>query len=678
MGFCKNAFRYLIAFAALIMPVASYAIGSDFSDFTNATNTFLLGAGSMINIFAVAIATLFAALIGVLMDTGAVLDTGMGETLHLVWVLIRNLVNVFFVFVLLGVAVMMVMQFGGEDSGVAFLKKNLAKIMMVMVAINFTFFGARLALTVNDVFTAAMLSVPQIVWQGDMRPPPCPQSVTTSKGKDFDSGECIKEIYDVMTGKDDRFKDTYEKKSGVNEIKELISELHKDASGTLTGFLDRNNFALVMLTNMLDINKILEFNAHLNSTGGMLVSLAGSVIMSVLTALVFVALLLALLIRMVILWVCIALSPAIVFGLMLKDVPLVNSVSGLAEKASDYFFKNAFLPLLISAPLALSMVMIFSGNAVTRIGSSTTLNSVLAGDLANILWWAASIALLWMGSKAALAQGGDVTASFTGKIFDGVNAMAGNAVGALQHVPIIPMGGDTKMSIGGIRDIPSKVKGRLSQAAADRSRKAADSILGAFGHEAAAPTTDAVNTNLHQIKQNDDARQGKNEVIQELTKSVRQGAPTSTIIKSATIAHLNEVHGFKISNPKDMDIETFTKRLEKESGDFDGIKESLEGLRLSVEQSKKEADKKQENNTEAATFDHTTAIDKISAYNKENDGDAIAFIRTQLGGEKMSENLAKLEAGERKNIAKAARDALELKGLETATVNEFIKEIHKN
>ena len=121
------------------------------------------------------------------------------------------------------------------------------------------------------------------------------------------------------------------------------------------------------------------------------------------------------------------------------------------------FMKYAFMPLLVAFPLSIGMIMIFAGNALTSVSgvSSDSISSFLAGDFYSLLWWAAAIGVLWVGSRKAIEASGGIAASLTQGVYDGVNGFGKAAVSSLKYAPIFPIpAGDGLLDFHGLTQQP--------------------------------------------------------------------------------------------------------------------------------------------------------------------------------------------------------------------------------
>ena len=463
----------------------------------------VVAIASIVIIFASVFATLFAALIGELMGSTFILDTGMGEVLKLVWVVMRNLVNIALTLGLLVLAVPVVLNIGGsEQSGIALLKKILPKFIIALIAVNFTFFGARLVLSANDILATAVFSLPQAVWQGNIRGLPCPTTASAENGA-FNTPDCVTEIQKELEAATKNVEVEWEKSSGetvtikkpndsatgssYKEIGGFIQKMYSETDQLAVSVVNRENFALAMLSNMLDMKTIINLNATNNSFFGTLVSTVGAAIATLITTFVFFFLLVALVVRMVMLWVLIAVAPLGLAAKILGDtvsIPFLSEVDWVKN-----FMRYAFYPLLASVPLSVGMVMIFAGNSLTSLGttSSDAITAALAGDMHALLWWAAAIGVIWVGTKKAIDQAAPLAGGIVDSVYGGVNALGKGALGSVKYAPIVPLPGGQSISLDALQAVPEQVRGNL-RGLTQKKAKSISGPLSNFIRDGSAPT----------------------------------------------------------------------------------------------------------------------------------------------------------------------------------------------
>ncbi len=454
--------------------------GSDWSAITGPIATIISG----IIIVIVLISLIFSLLLGDLMDSTHILDSGMGDTLHLVWEVMRNFVNVGFILILLIIAVMVIFGGGGER-GLGMLKKVLPKFVLALVLVNFTFFMARFVLTANDVLATAIFSLPRVVSAEKQIRMPCdPNKIDATTKKPI---TCLDQFGEILTK-------VKKEENGMKDYTKILEEITsvKDENGkdrwfpqTVKGLsLGRKNISLVLLTSMIDLEHIVNTKGIIGNGSDMIIAALGSLIVAGAVGIVFFMLFLAFVVRMVVLWIAIAVSPLAALGMVMKEVIPGADMSGDLDPVK-IFISHAFMPTLVAIPLSIGMIMIFANNAI-GIGTSGIIQtfSSRAGDIHAILWWVASIIVIWFGTNKMISKASpDFAQKLTEGVHSGVNKFVGAAAGTLKYAPIVPAWG-----------APMAALNRMKTTGQNRQVSAGDSMLKNSGINRSwydAPTTRA-------------------------------------------------------------------------------------------------------------------------------------------------------------------------------------------
>jgi hypothetical protein len=438
----KFLYRHRLTLLLLVLLVALSGCGSIDDPKTTKTlttiSTALVFIIQGISFFAVAVATQ----LGKLMSSYYILDSGMGETLYNTWSVIRNFVNVAFVLLLLIIAVRVILGFG--ENGLDTLKKMLPKFVLALIAVNLTFFGARVILTASDVLTTAVYTIPRTVGgQNLIRSIPCEEKYWSNQD------ECLNQI-----GK--KFEDSYKAlEANGGEFKSTVTDILASTAGQMP--LERvgtRTIPLAILVNFIDLQKILTITAQTDIWTFITKSL-GIIAASGVVALSFIVLFIAFVVRMVMLWVMIVISPAAVLLYVLKDVV---PVLGESSKGIKEFVNYAFMPVYTAVPLSLGLVMILANSSIRDYGVDIKVESFFSGDLNSLIWFIAAIIIIWVGTKEAIKKGGELAASVSGHVSGAIEGVAKNVAGAAQYIPFIPTGGagGEKMSLG---EIPAMGRG---------------------------------------------------------------------------------------------------------------------------------------------------------------------------------------------------------------------------
>jgi len=435
-------------------------------------------ASVYITIGVVYISTIFAILLGDLMDSTYIMGSGMGDTLHMMWTVVRNFVNIGFIIILLVMAIMVILGIG-QEGGTGMLKKSLPAFIIALVAVNFTFFGARLVLTASDVLSSAIFTIPSSV------------SMTTNVNLRIPCSSEYKNLDDCMTAVSAEASATLKGTDAAlmtrmtKQVKQWFE--YMDYSQT-TQFLqkgfDKKTGIFAMLTHMLSMTNLLEVSAtggvaNAGGTGGdLFVNGLFSIVISIATGIVIFALAMGMIVRVAILWITIAISPLIALGYVLKE--MFQFEAGSDFDPMKEFLTHAFLPVFVAIPLSIGFTMILTGHALTLQGKG--LNSALESTNAfnNIIWWIASLLVIWFGTFKAAAKSEYVSA-VTEKIKGGAEGMFGAVAGTLKYMPIIPgIGGASGTSISAITQTPGIMASKIQGAARERQNQMANNALSAL------------------------------------------------------------------------------------------------------------------------------------------------------------------------------------------------------
>ncbi|MFH0834144.1 MAG: hypothetical protein V2A63_02010 [Patescibacteria group bacterium] len=387
---------------------------------------------SFIIIIITLIAYVFALIVGDLIDSTYILDTGMGDTLHLIWSVMRNFVNVGFILILLVVAAMVIFGGSNDKYGLGMLKKVLPKFIIALVAVNLTFFAGRFILTTNDVLATAIFTLPKVVAGDKMIKLPCKPGLSID--------ECMKAVAETvdLKGSLDPNASSDTKTRAAQKIKELRKNMseHKVAD-----MVNKKSIMLVLLTSMLDLGSLVQTKGVVGDGWDMAISGIMSMVTAGAIAIVIFMLVIALVIRMVVLWICFAISPVAALMMVLGDIVPGAKPSGDLDLMS-VFIKHAFMPTLVAIPLSIGLIMIFANNTVgfdyQRSSLFSLSDAAHAGNFNSLLWWIASIAIIWIGTNEAIKKSSKWAGQATEKIHNGVNKFVGGVAGTLKYAPIMP------------------------------------------------------------------------------------------------------------------------------------------------------------------------------------------------------------------------------------------------
>lgn len=432
-------------------------------------------------------------LIGGLLDNSLLFGGGMGDTLRSVWVPIRNIVNIFFVLALVGIALYNILGIGEEGGNYA-LKSVLPKLIVGIIAVNFSFLGMKVMIDAVNVLTTAIFALPAQMDQGAIFDESNPQTKKLIEGFCLQMADVSDEEAKAMkpdqinnkakTAAYKRIAQKYgitvetkddwtsiEKKIPTPDIKSqtILNELaawKSPCNGTVlsdTGkeYFSRfkqNNVALAMAINMA---KIPFLNAQdmssiksLDDLGKLMVNGLFGLIMYILFAASFIALLVVLFARVVVLWLSVAISPLLIVAMAVPAVK--EQVKSLGE-ISEKFVKHLIAPIPIAFSLSIGWIMLKVFNSVKiqegilANGTDYSMGFPIVGmsTLQEVIVAIGCVAIIWLGVFGA--ADGTMAAGVTNWMKEKLTA-AGKFLGAapFKYIPWIPISGG-KYSLGALK-----------------------------------------------------------------------------------------------------------------------------------------------------------------------------------------------------------------------------------
>ncbi|MFC1599428.1 hypothetical protein ACFL3T_00180 [Patescibacteria group bacterium] len=401
--------------------------------------------------------------IGGLLGNDLLFGAGMEQRLLEVWTQIRNFVNIAFVVILLGVALYNVIGFGKQDNFM--LKTALPKIIIALIAVNFSYVAMKVILDVTNVLTVSIFALPTSISE-DLKSTEISAQLFDKEGKPIlkDGKPTYKvdanlesKICKSMFGTASDFEERTKKIKAADRTK-----LHCDfVSGTKTlAFTDAGkkffaqysprNASLVMaiqLMNIVEVDKITEASAAGFNLSKLSFTLLFSVVIYLLYAVAYAILFIVLLVRMVVLWVFIALSPVVAVSLAFPD--LLSKAGSSNFDFKEKFIKHAIAPIMIAIPMTLGYIML---DALKNVQTGQIRNDFQLGaldintagisDLQSMMVAFGAVAVVWVGVFAA-AEG-----TYAAGIVDGIRSklkqFGGTIVKGVKLLPLIPAGAGAK------------------------------------------------------------------------------------------------------------------------------------------------------------------------------------------------------------------------------------------
>ncbi len=463
-------------------------------------------------------------MIGGLMDNSLLFGNGMEARLREIWVPIRNLVNILFVIALIGIALYNVLGIG-EESGNYSIKSVLPKIIVGIIAVNFSFLGMKVFLDTVNVVTVSIFNLPNQVGAGldqivDSEKPEDKLAIerfcSQVYGEKFNTAtqeasvaEEFKLIQTRIVAQDSKFGVSKPQNMTVEAIRaeiqgkpdgaaliaefdeklkamegSMICESHKTLTPQGKQFLSRwgaQNAALAMAINMGKVVFYEDVEVNSKTIDKLLINVIFSALMYIIFVISFIALFVVLLARLVVLWISIVVSPILILAMA---VPVVKEKLEALNELTTQFVKNAIAPIGIALAMTVGWIMLGALQSVNGFDTSTGIPIPNSGGipvvglntLQDLVVALGTVAVVWVGVFSAANE--TIASSVTEKLQEWTKA-AGQfiAVKPILHSNFIPIKlGDQKIdaSLSQLDEVIDRAK---VQQSSERT-KLADLIFG--------------------------------------------------------------------------------------------------------------------------------------------------------------------------------------------------------
>jgi len=363
-------------------------------------------------------------MIGSLLQNDLLFGGTMEKNLLVIWTNIRDVVNVFFVLVLVGIAFYNVVRGGGSENYQ--LKIILPKLVIGLVAVNFSFLGVKLLLDGVNVISTGIFALPNTV------------AVDLQFDKDGGQAFC-KGIY----GKDPNI---YQQniadasKNGNSAFCTADGKLNLEDPKIFEYFKTYNakNAALVLALNMQHLNILNEVQVPKEQAtlSNVVLNFLYEITLFVIFGASFVALLAVLIVRLVVMWLFIVLAPLYFLKTVLPE-NLQSSLGG-GEDIGKMFVKHAIVPIPIALTLSIGFMLLQGLQKVkfpdAALNTQTlNLNLLTSGisTLQDLIVAIASAGFIWTGVFNAAK---DTHAAF---ITDSIKSAVGGVGKTLAKLPTL-------------------------------------------------------------------------------------------------------------------------------------------------------------------------------------------------------------------------------------------------
>lgn len=569
-------------------------------------------------------------LIGGLMNNNILFGAGMEQRVLAIWVEIRNLVNVMFVLLLLGIALYNVV--GGSNQSFQ-LKQALPKFVIALIAVNFSYLAVKLVVDGVNVVSTAIFALPVTIDAEGIGKNP------------IDNPDFVEQIcYGIYGGKDSAA--LYEKRideAGEGALcKKSPVEFKDDSVKNFFTQFDAQNAAMIMALELQQIGSIDVVKYNVPDIKDLISNMMFSVIMFIIYSTAFVVLFVVLLVRLVTLWVTMVLSPLMVLTYALPE-NLKSMVGGKGDMQTK-FVKAAIVPIPIAIVLTIGYIMMkgviigkFEGPV---LGTSPASQGVLASGLNTFQYLIAAVgtaAVVWIGvfeaASGTYAQGAvDKIRGFVG----GVGKFAAESIKYAPLFPVYVPGEKGGLEKGAPQSLASMMGGFEAMKMARESRERQK------GEDFAKLIT---GRDMPKFQSELEAAKNAEQTLQPLVNAGADNAARDKLMMKTFGQKLEnqEIRGkFRLKpvvDGKEVDISTFAKQLregkydEKAAADF--ITRNANDQKVSYKAPPKE-EEKTEGGKPAPSHDRAAAVAGAAAgYDaalKPEEKAALDKYRADMGG----------------------------------------------
>lgn len=398
-----------------------------------------------------------------LMTSDLILAEETMDAIRSMWVIVRNITNIGFVIMLLFLA------FSNLFSGIAgggnwTIKEKLPKIILALIAVNFSLLGFRVLVDATQVATEAILSIAGSTMESKgelhqlkkvMESPFNDKGEKCTLPKAGSSPDC-KRFYEWVN---------HTMCKGVNDSKkadfyeECFFYVNQEFWNEQGDHLDPNEYSAITLfmtfgSFFQHFERLPALAANTDSWTEVVDNVLFSLIMGLAFIVAMVALFVVLLLRVVVLWIMMVFSPFLVVGMIMGV--------GDSSKASGQVITYLLVPIKFAAILVVTMILLMvqidmvslaGEGPIQMIQLGPSLNQFGAGP-ASILWQIATVIIFW--KLAFWALEGTAAQKIVDQIRGAAETVGGYwAKSWTVDRPMIPIPGGSPVGLAALSKLPS-------------------------------------------------------------------------------------------------------------------------------------------------------------------------------------------------------------------------------
>ncbi len=419
---------------------------------------------SMITTFMQILLLIILDMLGYLLQGDFFSDAKMMSSLNSIWVLSRNIMNIIFALMLIGVAFYTIITAKAE-----LIKSKFAQFVIAVVLVNFSWFFPRVIIDVANILTATVYSVPGMLGLGTCQNFEGTKCRVIVKTLLLPSEQAVDDFIDVQCG-------------GLNNatcgcIRGIGCLRRADYDSPAAESMNVAHATLnQMAVSFIHIDTLTQIPPEIfggavdrgifESSLKIMINVMMVFVVQIGIVLPIIALGAGLFIRIIILWVTIAFMPFVFLGYVITG-KLGTNIFKFETDLWQEFINAAFLPAVVAIPFTIGFIMLRTMATVppppgfNQDWGIPMINGV--GSWWGFLWLFAAVGIIYVGAFAALKRSA-ITAKFTEKI----KAVGDMAFGAAVQLPLltplpVPIAG--VRNVGGLLNKPNQLAQQIKLSA---------------------------------------------------------------------------------------------------------------------------------------------------------------------------------------------------------------------
>ncbi|MBP7114020.1 MAG: hypothetical protein KBA40_01055 [Candidatus Peribacteraceae bacterium] len=531
-----------------------------------------IGKIALINTFMHIMLLIVLQFLGYLLQADFFNDPAMMSALNNIWQLSRDIMNVIFALMLIGVSFLVIIT-GKTDKA----KEKIVNFVVAVILVNFSWFFPRVILDIANVLTATVYTIPQALGGFNCmtldelnNPVECrvitdvlvfPSAAESAGGGFAPGGFCVGSTTSACSCSDNI--ECHKTDTFSNSLTTMTS-----AHAMLNGMAV--SFARITVLNKIPTSVIVPSGGGLTANQAVRVSfniamsimLAFAIQLAVLLPLLGLAV--GLFIRIIILWITTAFMPFSFLGYVING-KLGTNIFEFETDIWKEFINAAFLPAMVAIPFVIGFIML---SAVSQIPAPPGMFSLTIGvpilsgvrTWWQLIWTMAAIGIIWTGAFKALSR-----SQIIGKFTDKIKGFGEQVFGGIAQAPLLiplplPGGNKSGMNLGTLVHGPKIVADSVRMAASGTSGKSfGDIVAQRFGGAAAGGATAAdTAASTEFLRQN---RNNASEIVNAI-KALNNPALTGTA-RDAEFAKIRDKLGTQAQGLNNSETANLLKEMVK-------------------------------------------------------------------------------------------------------------------